>query len=449
MTDGIVASIVVVTYNHERFLAQALDSILRQEVAVPFEIIISEDCSTDRTREIALDYSARHPDRIRVLLSDRNLNTNHVCTRALAIARGRYLASVDGDDLWSSPDKLRRQIDFLEAHPDCAACFHDVATIDEHGTKLATSFVPAGHPRIIDQRDILRIHYVAGGLALFRREALLPLPDWYDAMPIGDWPMLIHATGHGRLGYIDAVLGAYRRHSGGIWSSKPDEYRGRVALEMLDILARRAEPALAELASRQRRETTMHLALALTDEDNQPAVEAVLRAGWQRGDVSFSGQANQAAESGYQVAVTLHQASADALRSRWPERIRWRHFGFIEEVRCDATGSVMTLRGWAPWRDDEPVAPLLVISDEPGIEVAAIRLERPDIARDINPAWRNGGFWLRVRGQGPLRRPLLLAAKDQHGRQQLLGPEQPLAGAAAARNDNGPDQAAGPVEKRC
>jgi hypothetical protein len=448
MTDGIAASIVVVTYNHEKFLAQALDSILRQEVTVPFEIIISEDCSTDRTREIARDYAARYPRRVRLLLSERNLNSNQVCTRALAVARGRYLACVDGDDLWTSPGKLQRQIDFLDAHPDCAACFHDVAVIDETGAVLAPHFVPPGQPQFTGRQDILRIHYVAGGLALFRREALLPLPAWYDEMPIGDWPLLIQATGHGSLGYIDAVLAAYRRHSGGIWSSKGDEYRGRVAIEMLDILARQAEPALAMLARRQRRQTTMHLALALTDEGNQPAVDALLRAGWQRGDVCLSGQDSPAPGGDCQVAVTLHHASAEALRTRWPERIRWRLFGFIEEVRCDATGSVMTLRGWAPWRDDEPVAPLLVISDEPGLEVAAIRLERPDVARDINADWGNGGFWLRVRGQGPLRRPLLLAAKDQQGRHQLLGPQQPLAG-RAARNDNGPDQAAGPVEACC
>lgn len=449
MSEDIAASVVVVTYNHERFLAQALDSILGQRTQRPFEVIVSEDCSTDGTRAIALDYAARHPGRVRALLSDRNLNSNEVGSRGLRAATGRYLAIVDGDDLWSSPDKLQRQIDFLDAHPECAACFHDVAEIDAEGRMLTASFVPPGIPVFSSQQDILRIHYVAGCMALFRREALVPVPDWYEAMPIGDWPLLIHATTHGSLGYIDQVLGAYRRHSGGIWSSKADEYRGRVAIEMLGILSQRSEPALAELARRQRRETTLHLAVALMAENNQPALELLLREGWQRGDVSLSGEASQVAHAGgYQIALSLHHASADALRSRWPERIRWRHFGYIEEVRYDPTGTVMTVRGWAPWRDDQPTASMMVISDEPGIELAAIRLERPDIARDINPAWGHGGFWLRVRGQGPLRRPLLLTAPDQQGKHQLLGPDQPLSG-SAARNDNGPDLAAGPVERCC
>ena len=94
MSEDIAASVVVVTYNHERFLAQALDSILGQRTQRPFEVIVSEDCSSDGTRAIALDYAARHPGRVRALLSDRNLNSNEVGSRGLRAATGGAVRAV-------------------------------------------------------------------------------------------------------------------------------------------------------------------------------------------------------------------------------------------------------------------------------------------------------------------------------------------------------------------
>src|SRR5687767_3231308 len=130
---AIRVSVLLVTYNHERYIAQALDSALAQEALFGFEVLVSEDRSTDRTREILLDYQRRHPDRIRLLLSEQNLCTNEVTTRAIAAAQGEYVASLDGDDWWSATDKLRRQVEFLDAHPECALCFHDVDVVYENG----------------------------------------------------------------------------------------------------------------------------------------------------------------------------------------------------------------------------------------------------------------------------------------------------------------------------
>ena len=96
-------SVLVMTYNHERFVAQALDSALMQEVAFDWEILVSEDCSTDRTREIVVEYARRHSDRIRLLLSERNVRSNYVVRRGIEAARGTYVALLDGDDFWTSP----------------------------------------------------------------------------------------------------------------------------------------------------------------------------------------------------------------------------------------------------------------------------------------------------------------------------------------------------------
>lgn len=115
-------TVLVITYNHARFIETAIESVMAQETDFEFEVVISEDCSTDGTREVVQRLAAAHPDRIRTLLSDRNLNDNSVVRRGVEAAQGRYLALLDGDDFWTSKHKLQRQVDFLEGRPDCSAC---------------------------------------------------------------------------------------------------------------------------------------------------------------------------------------------------------------------------------------------------------------------------------------------------------------------------------------
>src|SRR5262245_63387032 len=130
-----MVSVIVVTYNHERYIVQALDTVLSQEAPFEFEVLLSEDCSTDRTREIVLHYSRLYPDRIRLFLSERNLNTNKVTLRALRAARGTYVALLDGDDYWTSREKLARQVQFLHSHPEYALCFNNGIQFWENGSR--------------------------------------------------------------------------------------------------------------------------------------------------------------------------------------------------------------------------------------------------------------------------------------------------------------------------
>jgi glycosyltransferase involved in cell wall biosynthesis len=117
-------SVIVVTYNHEDFIAQAIESVLAQSTDRLLEVIISEDKSTDRTRDIVKDY-ARRDKRIRLILSERNVRSNEVVARALRSAVGRYVCILDGDDYWLASDKLEHQATFLDANPHYSAVFHN------------------------------------------------------------------------------------------------------------------------------------------------------------------------------------------------------------------------------------------------------------------------------------------------------------------------------------
>src|SRR6478736_8585051 len=113
------ASTLIVTYNQEKYIEQAVRSALMQETNFPHEIVIGEDCSTDGTREIVARLAAENPGRIRAILRPRNLgmHENHRATHAAC--DGKYVAMLEGDDYWVDPLKLQKQANFLDAHPEC------------------------------------------------------------------------------------------------------------------------------------------------------------------------------------------------------------------------------------------------------------------------------------------------------------------------------------------
>lgn len=218
-TKAPLVSVVLRTYDHARFVAQAIESVLIQETAFPFELVIGEDCSTDGTREIVTAYAERHPETIRAVLPERNIGHGAIFKRALEATRGPFIAYLDGDDYWTSTTKLQRQVDFLEANSDCQSCFHDVSLVyGEQG-------VPSGavNPSLSEERialeDILLDCFIPAPAVVFRRAVAERLPDWaFDVVWI-DWLIHICAATLGSIGYIPATLGAYRVHSGGMFSA--------------------------------------------------------------------------------------------------------------------------------------------------------------------------------------------------------------------------------------
>jgi glycosyltransferase involved in cell wall biosynthesis len=212
-------SALIMTYNHETFISQALESVAMQETTFEYEILISEDCSTDRTREIVVDFKKAHPEKVRLLLSKENLHSNEIVVRGIRAARGQYIALLDGDDYWTSPHKLQKQVDFLDSHPECSLCFHNARIFYETEGRAGREWTPPGHKQISTLEDIWMGNFIATCSTMFRRGLIGEIPAWYnDFFPITDWPLHILNAEHGKLGYIDEVMGVYRYHSGGLYS---------------------------------------------------------------------------------------------------------------------------------------------------------------------------------------------------------------------------------------
>jgi glycosyltransferase involved in cell wall biosynthesis len=212
-------TVLVMTYNHEKFIRQALDSIWIQKTNFEYEILISEDCSTDRTREIVKEFHKAHPERVRLLLSEQNIRSNEIVVRGIQAARGQYIALLDGDDYWISPDKLQRQADFLDSHPECSLCFHNARIFHETEGGEGHNWTPAGQKEISTLEDIWMGNFIATCSTMFRRGFIGEIPAWYNTLfPITDWPLHILNAERGKIGYIDEVMGVYRYHRGGLYS---------------------------------------------------------------------------------------------------------------------------------------------------------------------------------------------------------------------------------------
>jgi len=223
----------MLTYNHEPFIADAIEGFLLQKTDFACELVITEDCSTDETRAVIQRYWERHPDRIRVSLNKRNVGARWTNIRGRQQCRGQYLASLDGDDYWVCPDKLQRQADLLDAHPDYAMCFHSVRMAWEDGSHADTVFRPRPVKDRYTLTDLLEYNFVAACSPMYRRGLVDTYPHWFFVMPVGDWANhVLHAL-HGDIGYVDEPMGVYRQHGSAMYSVTGPIARTKLAIEML------------------------------------------------------------------------------------------------------------------------------------------------------------------------------------------------------------------------
>lgn len=226
-----VVSVCMITYNHERFIAQAIESVLMQETDFPVELVIGEDCSTDGTRAIVVEYAQRHPDRIRPLLRERNLGMIPNFVATLQACRGKYIALLEGDDYWTDPHKLQKQVEFLEGHPECSMCFHDVMVVYEDQQQESHRYCSPDQKTITTLEDLLVGNFIATCSVVFRHLSI-DFPEWFYQLSMGDWALHILNAQRGHVGYIGQLMGAYRVHPGGVWSATRNVQRLRETLKL-------------------------------------------------------------------------------------------------------------------------------------------------------------------------------------------------------------------------
>lgn len=222
--EEIMVSISCVAYNHGAYIAQSLDSYLMQKTKFKFEILVYDDVSTDNTREIIREYAEKYPDIIKPYFPEENQYSqgkyNVEGFFNYPRAKGKYTAMCDGDDYWTDEHKLQMQVDYMEAHPECAMCLHAARIETEEKAVQLLEIRPYKKSRIIPTEQVIdkMFNYPTASL-LFRTEYTRDLQDYYYTSPVGDIPIQLHMAAKGTVYYIDRKMSVYRQGVTTSWSA--------------------------------------------------------------------------------------------------------------------------------------------------------------------------------------------------------------------------------------
>ena len=222
-----LVSISCITFNHKPYIRECLDGFLIQETSFDFEVLIHDDASTDGTIEIIKEYEAKYPDIIKPLIQKENQHSLGLrsinATFNYPRAKGKYIALCEGDDYWTDPLKLQKQINFLENNLNCSMVFHLANCIDMneeiigiHGPKLNQE-----HGQFNIKDAVLNAStLVPTNAMLFHKRYIKNLPSWVLQAPLGDIPLLLLLAHNGDIGFINKTMSAYRVMTPFSWSKK-------------------------------------------------------------------------------------------------------------------------------------------------------------------------------------------------------------------------------------
>lgn len=229
-----LVSVCTITYNHARFVEQAIKSVLAQECTFDIEYVIGDDCSTDGTRAIIEKYHQLYPQIIKPLYTDKNMGAKANAQRSLLSCKGKYIASMEGDDYWIDNRKLQKQFDFMEAHPDFAMCF-TMANVEEwDGVKYDVSFEPP-EKDVLNMADIIKSekNLMPTATIFFKNILPNPLPDFFKNAMSGDIAIHLIMAANGKIKYLPYTTAVYRNHAGGITKTETQKNNHHKQLMLL------------------------------------------------------------------------------------------------------------------------------------------------------------------------------------------------------------------------
>lgn len=219
-----LVSICCITYNQEKYIAHTLESFLMQQTDFAFEILIHDDASTDATPAIIQQYQEMYPGLIKPILQKENQYSQGVeidYVFNFTRAEGKYVAYCEGDDYWTDPEKLQKQVAFMETHPEVSACIHADKTINEAGTKVIGSrqAFPEDHYLTMEEAIHLDGKFAQNSMLYVNRLIKeKEMPEWYFNAPVSDYPLLLVLALRGEIYYMNESMSAYRQAALNSWT---------------------------------------------------------------------------------------------------------------------------------------------------------------------------------------------------------------------------------------
>ena len=227
-----IVSICTITYNHEKFITEALDSFLMQETEFPFEIVIDDDCSIDDTANIIRAYMKKYPNIIKANLRSNNVGSTINYMENMQRARGKYLALCEGDDYWTDPLKLQKQVSFLRENLEYSMCC-TVSTNYDHTKEVGI----CQFPNQIEDRDYTLYDLFKGNITntctVVYRNIGIVFPEIFKSFKFGDWPAHLLYAEQGKVRCLTDNTAVYRVHGEGLWTKNQETTKIQHSIDML------------------------------------------------------------------------------------------------------------------------------------------------------------------------------------------------------------------------
>lgn len=209
-------SVCMIAYNHQAFIAEAIESVLSQKTDFPFELVIGDDNSKDDTGRICEEYAAKYPGKIRYFRREKNWGMMPNFIETLQSCTGQYIAICEGDDYWTDVNKLQLQTDFLDAHPEYSLCCHN------HSVLTRGKLVTAGKDfteefRTVKTEEYLLRPFFHTTSYFFRNTAMpRPFPEWYSHVLAGDHFLVLFLAMKGNIGCLNKRMSVFRNHGSSV-----------------------------------------------------------------------------------------------------------------------------------------------------------------------------------------------------------------------------------------
>ncbi|MDK0896073.1 glycosyltransferase [Clostridium perfringens] len=240
---NILVSINCITYNHEKYISEALESFMMQKTNFDFEIIVSDDFSTDNTVEVVKKFQKKYPNKIRLIEGEKNIGARQNGMRAHNNSLGKYVAICEGDDYWTDCNKLQKQINYMEKNRDCSMVFHNAEKINDK-TKKSEGFMINKNlnSKKILIKDFFDLQFIPTASILYKKELKDNMPSWYMDAITGDFPFNLILIANSYAYYMNDVMSVYRVGNSesmmGKWKSRSNnlDFQINHAQGYLDIL---------------------------------------------------------------------------------------------------------------------------------------------------------------------------------------------------------------------
>lgn len=209
-----IVSVAMITYGHEQLIKKAIEGVLMQEVDFSIELIVADDCSLDSTKGVVEDLIRNHPNGHWIQYTkhaqNKGIMSNFIWT--LKQCRGEYIALCEGDDYWTDPLKLQKQVNFLQENKDCILSFHNVYKLYPNGKKVIFN----EYKKTKYEGNDLWKQWLIPTQSMVFRNISYEVPEWFLHATHGDLGLQVLLGEHGKFGFINEIMAIYRIHEGGV-----------------------------------------------------------------------------------------------------------------------------------------------------------------------------------------------------------------------------------------